>query len=89
MLLVINSLYFLFSWYTDVWGSSKVPNCFGVKWFVSFVDDCTQMTWVYLVKDKAAIGDIMSLFHRMILTQFGFLLKGSELIMQKITLIIT
>lgn len=33
------------------------------------------MTLVYLLKDKAALGNILLLFHRMILTQFGISIK--------------
>ena len=61
--------------HSNVWGPSRVPNCSGAKWFVSFMDNCTRMTWVYLLKDKATINSILPLFHRMILTQFGVSIK--------------
>ena len=28
----------------DVWGPSKVPTLSGLRWIVTFIDDCTRMT---------------------------------------------
>ncbi|KAL6316670.1 hypothetical protein AAG906_019583 [Vitis piasezkii] len=36
----------------DVWGPSKVPTLSGSRWFVTFIDDCTRMTWLCLMKTK-------------------------------------
>ena len=55
----------------DVWGPFRIPNCSGARWFISFIDDCTRMTWVYLLKDKVAISTILLIFHKMISIQFG------------------
>ena len=41
--------------HTDVWGPSQVPCCLGAKWFISFIDDCTRITWIYLLKEKSYI----------------------------------
>ena len=38
------SLFPFFLVHSDMWGLSKVPNCSGAKWFISFVDNCTRMT---------------------------------------------
>ena len=38
--------------------------------FVSFVDDHTQVTWVFLMKEKSEAGSIFKFFHSMIQTQF-------------------
>ncbi|XP_074352811.1 uncharacterized protein LOC141691962 [Apium graveolens] len=32
--------------HSDVWGPSKFPTLDGSRWFVTFIDDCTRMTWV-------------------------------------------
>ena len=61
--------------HSNVWGPSQVPNCSGAKWFVSFIDDCTRTTWVYLLKDKSEINTILPSFHKMISTQFGSSIK--------------
>lgn len=31
--------------HSDVWGPSRIPNIFGSRWFVSFIDDYTRTTW--------------------------------------------
>jgi hypothetical protein len=33
--------------HTDVWGPSRVVSLSGHQWFVSFIDDLSQITWVY------------------------------------------
>ena len=38
--------------HNDIWGPSTVPNVSGAKWFVSFIDDYTCVTWIYLMKNK-------------------------------------
>ena len=35
-----------------------------------FVDDCTHMTWLYMLKNKSDIGCIFHIFYHMIHTQF-------------------
>jgi hypothetical protein len=45
--------------HTDVWGPSRVVSLSGYRWFVSFIDDFSRTTWVYLLKDKS---DVFSVF---------------------------
>lgn len=47
-----------------------ILNCSGARWFVTFIDDCTRMTWVFLLKDKANVSTVLPHFYSMILTQF-------------------
>jgi hypothetical protein len=65
--------------HSDVWGPFPIftangMNPFpiftanGMKWFVTFVDDCTRMTWVYLLKYKSDVCIVFRLFFQMILT---------------------
>lgn len=61
--------------HTDVWGPSRVASLKGHRWFVSFVDDCSRTTWVYLMKDKSEVHAIFKEFHKMICTQYGALVK--------------
>ncbi|KAA0045080.1 reverse transcriptase [Cucumis melo var. makuwa] len=39
--------------FRDVWGPSKVTTSSGKRWFVTFIDDHTRLTWVYLITDKS------------------------------------
>ncbi|KAL5577658.1 hypothetical protein UlMin_019357 [Ulmus minor] len=61
--------------HSDIWGPSRVPNISGAKWFVSFIDDCTRVTWVYLLKQKSDVSAVFPIFHTMIQNQFGVKIK--------------
>ena len=36
--------------YSDVWGLCSIPSKLSFRYFVSFVDDYTRATWIYLLK---------------------------------------
>ena len=55
----------------DVWGPSKVPTLSGLRWFVTFIDDCTRMTWLCLIKTKDEVNLLFENFHKMIGTQYN------------------
>ena len=57
--------------HSDVWGPSPIHTISGVKWFVFFIDDCTRMTWLYLLKHKDEVFGVFKSFHAMINTQFS------------------
>lgn len=57
--------------HSDIWGPSRVNNIFGSRWFVTFIDDHTRLTWLFLMKEKSDIGRIFQTFHLMIQTQFS------------------
>ncbi|TQD71560.1 hypothetical protein C1H46_042906, partial [Malus baccata] len=56
--------------HSDVWGPFHIPTYTGAKYFVSFIDDCTRVSWVYLLKNKSEVMSILPIFHQMIQTQF-------------------
>ena len=56
--------------HSDVWGPSPTTTTSGFRWFVIFVDDCTRMTWLYLMKQKSEVAGLFQNFHKMIRTQF-------------------
>ena len=56
--------------HSDVWGPSRVTSYLGYKWFVSFIDDCTRTTWIYLLQEKSEVANSFKTFHKMIQTQF-------------------
>ncbi|KAK2996779.1 hypothetical protein RJ639_025625 [Escallonia herrerae] len=43
--------------HSDVWGPSKVNSLGGSCWFVTFIDECTRLTWVQLMKSKIRQSD--------------------------------
>ncbi|CAL8995150.1 unnamed protein product [Prunus brigantina] len=56
--------------HSDVWGPSKIPTPGGARWFVTFIDDCTRMTWVSLLKTKGEVSSKFQQFYHMVETQF-------------------
>lgn len=38
--------------HSDVWGPFAFPNHAQVKYYVLFIDDYSQMSWIYLMKEK-------------------------------------
>ncbi|KAA0054937.1 Beta-galactosidase [Cucumis melo var. makuwa] len=56
--------------HSDVWGPSKVTTSSRKMWFVTFIDDHTRLTWVYLITDKSEVSAIFQNFYHTIETQF-------------------
>ena len=56
--------------HSDIWGPMKVKNINGARWFITFIDDHTRMTWTFLMKEKSETVQIFQLFHKMVATQF-------------------
>ena len=50
----------------NIWGPSQVPNVTGSRWFISFIDDCTRVSWIFLLKQKSDVSIILPNFHNMI-----------------------
>ena len=61
--------------HTDVWGPSRTVSLKGHRWFVSFIDDCSRTTWLYMMKEKRVVFSIFQNFHKMVCTQFGATVK--------------
>lgn len=55
----------------DVWGPSKVTTLSGSRWSVTFIDDCTGMTWLYLMSSKGEVNLLFQKFHKMIKSQYS------------------
>nr|CAN81263.1 hypothetical protein VITISV_028698 [Vitis vinifera] len=52
-------------------GPSKVSTLSGSRWFVTFIDDCTRMTWLCSMKTKDEVNLLFQKFHKMIETQYN------------------
>jgi hypothetical protein len=57
--------------HSDVWGPSPTSTISGIRWFVIFIDDCTRMTWLYLLRHKTEVLSVFQSFHTMVQTQFS------------------
>ena len=56
--------------HSDVWGPAKVPSISGARYFVTFIDECTRMTWVPLLIKKSDVRLAFQNFHKMTHTQY-------------------
>ncbi|KAJ9675453.1 hypothetical protein PVL29_024397 [Vitis rotundifolia] len=62
--------------HSDIWGPSTIPNVSGAHWFVSLIDDCTWVTWIFLLKQKFDVSIVIPNFHSMVQNQFGVKIKS-------------
>ena len=49
--------------HSDIWGPSTIPNVSRARWFVSLIDDCTRVTWIFLLKQKSDVSIVIPNFH--------------------------
>ena len=45
------------------------------RWFITFIDDYTRVTWVFLLKDKSDAESVFKKFYTMVQTQFQTQIK--------------
>ena len=56
--------------HSDVWGPAKIPSFSSACYFVTFIDECTRMTWISLLKNKSDVGTVFQEFHKMVTSQY-------------------
>ncbi|CAM8996453.1 unnamed protein product [Rhodiola kirilowii] len=61
--------------HSDVWGPCPVPSVPGFRYFVTFVDDFSRMTWIYFMKNRSELLQHFSSVCAEIRTQFGVPVK--------------
>ena len=64
--------------HSDVWGPRIVMSLTGFKYFVTFVDDFSRITWLYLMKCHSELFSHFSAFCAEIQTQFHVSLQTFE-----------
>ncbi|XP_059640894.1 retrovirus-related Pol polyprotein from transposon TNT 1-94 isoform X1 [Cornus florida] len=57
--------------HSDVWGPSPVTALSGHRYYVTFIDDYSRCTWVYLLKKKSDVFLLFTQFLQMIKTQYN------------------
>ena len=57
--------------HSDVWDPSKFSTLDGARSFVTFIDACTKMTWVCLMKSKSEVNLLFQKFHKMVCSQYN------------------
>ena len=61
--------------HSDVWGPSPVSTKGGSRYYVSFIDDFTRYTWVYLMKRRSNFLTIFCNFRALVKTQYSSVIK--------------
>jgi transposase InsO family protein len=57
--------------HSNVWGPSRVVSSSGFRWFVTFIDCYSRVTWLFLMHSKSEVPDCFQNFHKMVETQYG------------------
>lgn len=57
--------------HSDVWGPCPISSKPGFKYFVTFVDDYSRVTWLYLMKSRSELFSLFCAFCAEIKTQFN------------------
>ncbi|CAL5418427.1 unnamed protein product [Camellia sinensis] len=61
--------------HTDVWGPSPVVSTSGYRWFVTFIDCFSRVTWIYLLRTKSEVFSCFQTFHKMVTNLFNAQIK--------------
>ena len=61
--------------HTDVWGPCRTASTLGFQYFVTFIDDYSRCTWLFLMKTRAELFSIFQKFYAEILTQFNISIR--------------
>ena len=62
--------------HADVWGPYKFPTHDGNRYFLTLVDDCSRMVWIFLLKMKSDVFIVLKDFLQLIQRQFGGYIKN-------------
>ena len=57
--------------HTNIWGPSRIEYTLGFRYFVTFIDDYSRCTWLFLIKNRAELFSIFLKFHAEVRTQFN------------------
>lgn len=60
--------------HSHVWGPFSI-SIDGFKYFVTFIDDFSNVTWVYLLKSKGEVANYFKQVHVLVTTQFSSHIK--------------
>ena len=56
--------------HSDVWGPVRIPTLSGARYLVTFIDECTRMTWISLLSNKRDVSAVFQEFYKMVSTQY-------------------
>jgi len=61
--------------YSDIWRPSHIKFNLGFQYFVTFIDDYSRCTWVFLMKYRSELFSIFQIFYNEIKNQFGISIR--------------
>ncbi|XP_049935128.1 uncharacterized protein LOC126410301 [Nymphaea colorata] len=61
--------------HSDVWGPSGIHTRQSFQYFITFIDDFSRTTFVYLLKDRSEVPHIIETFILLVQTQYGGTVK--------------
>ena len=61
--------------HTDVWGPSRTVSTLESRCFVTFIDDFSRCTWLFLMKNISELFSIFEQFYQEIRTQFSVFIR--------------
>ena len=59
----------------DVWGPFAIESVEGFKYFLTIVDDCTRVTWIYMLRNKSEVSKYFAAFIIHVQTQYSLKIK--------------
>ena len=48
--------------HSNIWGPSRIKSNLGFQYFVTFIDDYSRCTWVFLMKNRFELFSIFQIF---------------------------
>ena len=57
--------------HSDVWGPAPLTFVLGFNYYVIFIDDCTRLTWLFLLKHKHEVLSVFKHFKALVETQYS------------------
>ena len=67
--------------HTDVWGPYRTASTLGFQYFVTFIDDYSRCTWLFLMKNQVELYSNFQKFYAKIHTQFSISIRVLRLTM--------
>ncbi|KAK8962854.1 hypothetical protein KSP40_PGU018853 [Platanthera guangdongensis] len=61
--------------HSDIWGPFKIPSISGFRYFITFIDDHSRTTWLYLLRDRSELPRVFRAFVLETRTQFHTTIK--------------
>ena len=62
--------------HSDIWGPYSIPTINGHKYFISFIDDFSRYSYVYLIREKSEALDVFMIYKAEVENQLNRRIKS-------------